>query len=283
MKLEELAERFNNGDAEPELLRDLSNLLSRQGNHESSNTVLSFLCRKEPSIQNIILYSASLIESTDRSSVIKGINLLNEILDNIKLAPEYSFEVRKLLGNAYTKLGDIKTARVFYENCLKIDGNSDIIYSNLGIMAYQDGDYEKAEFFFEKSLELNGENTGALTGCAMVLIESNRYDEAYQKLDGALSLEPDNIVALNACINLSFKTGRLPNVLPYIEKYLHGDPLNSDIVYTYAVILYQLGRFMHASLELEKILVADPDYYYAKELKQIMEISDTRQNRTEVV
>lgn len=270
MKLAELAKELNENPTEVKNLGDFGKLLLERNEFSSALIVFKFLYRIESSVTNLMMLCKTLINTNIIDNIKIAVSLINTELNNLKNSQADLFELRKLIGNAYTHIGDFNSAKMYYESCIKMNREQDVVYTNLGILYYTEKMYVEARECFEKAIEYKADNSNALAGLGMTLSEMDHPGLAMVRLHQALDYEPTNISAINTLINLAHKTGNLNMVINRLKDYLECDPMNVNMIYSYAALEYQLGNIEIAKSEIEKALLINPEHTYANELMDII-------------
>jgi len=247
-------------------LNELADRLYLKGEYKKAALVYKYLCKTNFSIVNLVAYCKTLIASQDRKNITMAIKLLNDVLDNIKLEDSDLIIVKRNLGNAYCNLKEYEIARVFYENCLKINNNDASTYTNIAVSYYLEQEYFKALDNFNTALNINQNHIEALSGIALVYFNNSDFKNSLLYLESAININPSNQVVINLLCKLFFEHNIKFNLKTYIENYLSFDSLNVDIIYLYAVILFKENNFKLCELELIKLLYINPEYSFAKEL-----------------
>lgn len=247
-------------------LNVLAERLYLKGEYHKAELVYKYLCKTEFSINNLVNYCKAIINTENKKNIVKAIKLLNDVIDNIKLEKDDLILVKRILGNAYCNLKEYEIARVFYENCLKINNNDAITYSNIAITYYLEEEYAKALDNFNTSLSFNKNYIEALSGLGLLYYKQGNFNSSLSYLEAAIKINPSNQVVINLLCKLNFEHNINFNLKTYIENYLNFDSLNVDILYLYAVILYKENKLTQCELELVKILSINPEYSFAKEL-----------------
>jgi len=272
MKLNELAQAINNNPCDTSVLKEFAKHLKNKKEWESLCTVNSSLCKLEPSITNIVDYAETLINTGDRTKIIKAAALLEEILNNmLSLEPDLSFKVRRLAGNAHLQLSNFRLALTYYQNCLKLREDSEVLLTNIGVAFFLLNDYAGAEEAYLNALSINPKYTQALAGLAMIYSQTGDLNKTYEYSLKALDVDPVELTALNCLVKSASMLGELDELSLRLEKYLERDALNSSIIYTHAGNLFQLGKIQEALLEIYKLLTIEPDHQFGLELLRIIE------------
>jgi len=247
-------------------LNELAESLYLKEQNNKAELIYKYLCKTNFNISNLIGYCKTLIASENNKKIIKAIKLLNDIVDNIKLANSDLLIVKRTLGNAYCNIKEYEIARVFYENCLKIDYNDATSHCNIAVTYYLEEEYLKAIDNYKKALSINNSSVEALSGLSLLYVKLEDYNSSLSYLEKAIKISPSSNLIINQLCKLYFEYKTKFNLKLYIENYLNYDSLNVDILYLYSVILYKENNFKQCELELIKILTIEPKYTFASEL-----------------
>lgn len=244
--------------------------LLKERKNDKALLIYKYLCKIDFNIKNLVNYCKTLIASENKPNIVKAIKLLNDVIDEIKLHPEDLLLVKKMIGNAYCGLKEYDIARVFYENCLKINENDDLILSNIGISYHLEQQNTKALEYFYAALILKPKNVQALSSTALVYFNLKNYTECFNYLNKAFEIESENLVVINLFCKLYFENHINFNLKDYLEKYLKHDSLNQDLLYLYAVVLFKEQDYIKSELELLKIILINPGHQFANELMMFL-------------
>jgi tetratricopeptide (TPR) repeat protein len=253
------------------LLKVFAKHLIREKQFKNAVKVIEQLRKQDPDFETIELYAQALIGVGNRVSLLKAIAALNLLNLDANFDRNKAFEVKKSLGNCYMQLEHYQAAKVFYENCLLLNPNSDVIYSNIAVIHFQKREYEKSMELFNKALEINSENIEALTGLSMCLWELSNYTASIDTAKEVLEADVSNLNAINLVVKAAYLTQDLDFAKKYLEKYLEANPTNVEMIYTYAGILYQQQDIGLAYDLLKKALIIDPEHKFSQELLAIIE------------
>lgn len=247
-------------------LNSFASKLLKEGKNDKALLIYKYLCKIDFSIINLVNYCKTLIASENKTNIVKAVKLLNDVIDEVKLSGDDLLQIKKLIGNAYCGLKEYDIARVFYDNCLKINEKDDVILSNIGISYHLEQQNTKALEYFNAALSINPKNVQALSSTALVYFNLKNYTESFNFLNKAFDIESDNLIIINLFCKLYFENHINFSLKDYLEKYLKHDSLNQDILYLYAVVLFREQDFIKSELELLKIILLNPEHQFANEL-----------------
>ena len=191
--------------------------------------------------------------------------LLNESIKHLyrslELYPTY-IQPMLLMGNAYYETKDYNNSILFFENCLKIDGNYEYAVNNLlhiGDTCTKMGMFElaikslnalvaqnKNVRAYQMLGELYGKNLGNL-------------EKSAETLEKALEIEPRNTNTLQKLGVVHAMKGEPQKAIEIFNKALEIEPLNAHIMMNLGITLNQIGQKEKGQEYLDKAFKINPD------------------------
>jgi arylsulfatase A-like enzyme/Flp pilus assembly protein TadD len=128
------------------------------------------------------------------------------------------------LGIAYARAGQAENARRTFERVLTVDPESSIPLENLGVLALERGDFDAARSFFERAVQADPRSSRAHADLGVVALRAGDRDGAIAQWRQAVDLDPTNYDALyNLGITLAH-AGQMDAARPYLQRFLQSAP-----------------------------------------------------------
>ncbi|MGE4232243.1 MAG: tetratricopeptide repeat protein [Bacteriovoracia bacterium] len=217
-----------------------------------------------PSYMHLAKLQIKLEKERDATEILLYASELPELVISEK------FEIFKLLGNCFSRLGDYPRAELNYKKAFEIDSNSEILQVNVGSLALQKNDLASAEKHFLKALELNPKNPKAKSGLGMAYLMKNETSLAYGLFVSSLKDDIDSLSTIYNLIKCAYDLERFDETIELLRSFLSLHPNNSNIKYSLAGLLYQKGDLSAALGELNLLLDMNPAHGGARELREVV-------------
>ncbi len=135
-------------------------------------------------------------------------------------------------GLLYLEKGDLKQARIFFEEAMKYSPNNETFINNMGLSFYLEGEKQEAIKYFNSALKINPKNIETFGNLGIVYRKSGQYTMSENMFKKALLINP-------------------------------GHP---EILYNYALLLEDINQKKISRLYFEKFLRVAPESL--KELRE---------------
>ncbi|MCG2462344.1 tetratricopeptide repeat protein [Flavobacteriaceae bacterium F89] len=162
-------------------------------------------------------------------------------------------------ANFMEKQGNLPQAKEALIDALKIDGNNNMIRSNLANLYYRSGDMKNAEKEFREVIGQEPQYGPTYYSLGLLLAELGRMGEAEVEMEQAYKLLPSNVRVL---YNLSLIYDKNDKTEKAEKTLLHGlwlEPQNEELLYTLAFHYVQEKQKPEAMRTINKLLERFPN------------------------
>lgn len=125
-----------------------------------------------------------------RGDIMMARKMYLDAIDFYKPQANTSAVLANKTGIAYHQLGDLNSAKKFYERAIKIDKKYAEAVNNLGTIHYARKSYGNAIKQYEKALQLTPDSPSILTNLGTAYFARKKYDEAIRYYARAVALDP---------------------------------------------------------------------------------------------
>jgi tetratricopeptide (TPR) repeat protein len=182
---------------------------------------------------------------------------------DLKLTAKQHFE----LGNEMYGKGDYRKAIASYEEAIKLDPRSFVVYNSLGIARQAVGEIDEAIAAFTKAMRINSQYADAYNNRGNIYLAKDELEFAVKDFSTAIRL---NQMLYQAFINRGWAYYKMGKYEEAIEDYVKAIDINPDI----AIVYNNLGIARQAKddidgaiVEYDKAIKLDPKYihtYYSR-------------------
>ncbi|MEP6715712.1 MAG: tetratricopeptide repeat protein [Terriglobia bacterium] len=116
--------------------------------------------------------------------------MFREAIDTYRKAPQNSPVIWNKIGIAYHQLGDVISAKKYYERAMKIDGKYADAVNNDGTIFYARKRYRTAIARYRKAISLSPESASFWSNLGTAWYSRGKFEEMAQAYQKALSLDP---------------------------------------------------------------------------------------------
>ncbi|MFI6496254.1 tetratricopeptide repeat protein, partial [Nonomuraea typhae] len=171
-------------------------------------------------------------------------------------------EDHRLVGIAYSELGDREAAVATFRQGLALVPNYADLHAHLGVELNLLGRHQAAEEELTKAVELDGDHAFALARLGNLLLAAGRYEDAEPYLEKAKDLWPDSDPLLDLAEVLRM-TGRPEEGLELAKQAveLQESPF---AVGSRGQLYYAVGDLTRAAADLKRAVEMDPDLDWAR-------------------
>jgi glycosyltransferase involved in cell wall biosynthesis/tetratricopeptide (TPR) repeat protein len=232
------------------------------------------------SVKNAPLKSANEVNTSSDDSVARLIEQgrINKAAGKYSEAFECFSKARKLddisvlseMGDCKANVGDMKGARVFYEEGLLNNGDDVRSLVGLGVVSLLEENLTDSGGYFDKALKAENGNPKALCGLAMLRNREGRESEAHDLFTQALDSDPENLTALFELVKCAYRLERFDRAELHLRNYLRYHPADMKILFSLAGVLLKMEKRNEAQEKLETILLFDPEFEGAWEMQQMI-------------
>ncbi|BBH52737.1 tetratricopeptide repeat protein [Fluviispira sanaruensis] len=206
--------------------------------------------------------ASKLIEQIEEMVIAKqyidAINLISQAFQKSSLSVVQQANLFRLIGDCFTKLGDLDNGVANYTKALELDPYCAKCYIGLGTVALQRNNYNIAVPQFQKAVSLAPNDDMASLGLGLSFEGLNEFKEALSWTVRACHLKADNTVAIYNLVKLSFEMNEFADAERVLIRYISLHPHDVNMIYTLGTITYKTGKQDIALQLMENILALDP-------------------------
>ncbi len=189
---------------------------------------------------------------------IDAINLISQAFQKTGLSVVQQANLFRLIGDCFTKLGDLDNGVSNYTKALELDPYCAKCFIGLGTVALQRNNYNVAVPQFQKAVSLAPNDDMASLGLGLAFEGLNELKEALSWTVRACHLKADNTVAIFNLVKLSFEMDEYADAERVLIRYLGIHPHDVNMIYTLGSIAFKTGKPDIALQLMENILSLDP-------------------------
>jgi tetratricopeptide (TPR) repeat protein len=189
---------------------------------------------------------------------VDAIHLISQAFQKGTLSMVQQASLFRLIGDCFTKLGDLDNGVINYTKALEQDPYCAKCFIGLGTVALQRNNYNVAVPQFQKAVSLAPNDDMASLGLGLAFEGLKEMKEALSWTVRACHLKADNTVAIYNLVKLSFDLEEFTDAERVLSRYLTQHPHDVNIIYTLGTVLYKTGKTDLALQLMENILTLDP-------------------------
>jgi tetratricopeptide (TPR) repeat protein len=218
-----------------------------------------------------LIVSLPLVENENASKIISqieemviakqyidAINLISQAFQKSGLSVVQQANLFRLIGDCFTKLGDLDNGVSNYTKALELDPYCAKCFIGLGTVALQRNNYNVAVPQFQKAVSLAPNDDMASLGLGLAFEGLNELKEALSWTVRSCHLKADNTVAIFNLVKLSFEMDEYADAERVLIRYLGIHPHDVNMIYTLGSIAFKTGKPDIALQLMENILSLDP-------------------------
>ncbi|WGL59419.1 tetratricopeptide repeat protein [Pigmentibacter sp. JX0631] len=226
-------------------------------------------------IENTSKLIAQIEEMVIAKQYIDAINLISQAFQKTNLSVIQQATLFRLIGDCFTKLGDLDNGVSNYSKALELDPYCAKCFIGLGTIALQRNNYNIAVPQFQKAVSLAPNDDMASLGLGLAFEGLNELKQALSWTVRACHLKADNTVAIFNLVKLSFEMEQFVDAERVLIRYLGLHPNDVNMIYTLGTIELKTGKNDIALQLMENILTLDPMNSRAHSLIQQIQKQDT--------
>jgi tetratricopeptide (TPR) repeat protein len=162
-------------------------------------------------------------------------------------------------GMALHAKGQLKQARAFYEQSLRLDPkNSDALHF-LGVIFFQTMNPRDAAEFIGKAIQLNPNNAIAHYNCGLALQQLKRPEAAIASYNRAIQLMPNHIEAYSNRGNALRELGQLDSAIASYDRAIELQPNYAEAYSNRGLALQELKQLDAAIASYDRAIQLAPD------------------------
>ncbi len=187
-----------------------------------------------------------------------AIQLIAQAFQNTDLTAVQQANLFRIIGDCFTKLGDLENGVSNYTRSAEMDPYSAKSYIGLGTVALQRNDYNIAVPHFQKAVTLAPNDDMASLGLGLAFEGLNELNEALRWTVRACHLNGESTVAIYNLVKLSYEVQNFAEVQKTLVQYIARHPNDVNMVYTLGGVYFTTGALRQAQELMENILALDP-------------------------
>lgn len=223
-------------------------------------TLITRLTKQTPQIDvSSIDHQVFEVESKVKTKqYLEAIEMIESIFTIQDLAEHHKANLYRLIGDCFTKLGDLEAGKDAYIKSIDLDKYSAKAYIGLGTVGLTKGSNDIAVIHFQKAVGLAPDDEMANLGLGLAFQGLNELEEASRWIKRSLEINPINTVAIFSLVNVCNETGDFAITIEALRKYLAVHPNDNNMTYTLAGILFKTGAYPEVLEKMEGLLKLDP-------------------------
>lgn len=199
------------------------------------------------------------IESKVQSKqYLAAISLIEEVLKMDDLPAHHEATLHRLIGDSFTKLGDLESGKAAYIKATLKDPFCARGFIGLGTVALLKNGYDLGVINFQKAISLSPDDEMAHLGLGLSFHGMGELKEAAGWMTKSLEINPDNAAAIFSLIKVSYERNEFREVERALNRYLDLHPLDLNMRFTLAGVYFKTGKLSEASDAVSKILAVNP-------------------------
>jgi tetratricopeptide (TPR) repeat protein len=208
---------------------------------------------------------------------IDAIQLISNAFQDASLSAANKATLFRLIGDCFTKLGDLDNGAQNYLRALEHDPYCSKSLIGLGTVALQRRQYNLAVPHFQKSVSLAPKDHLANLGLALAFEGLGELKQAIQWATRSCSLNIEDTAAIFTLVRLSHELAEFTDAENILSRYVSLHPHDVNMTFSLGGVAFQMGKFDMATQLMETILMLDPMNTRAHGLlAQIQRKHDTR-------
>ncbi len=230
-------------------------------------------------IENTSKLIVQIEEMVIAKQYIDAINLISQAFQKSNLSVIQQANLFRLIGDCFTKLGDLDNGVMNYSKALELDPYCAKCFIGLGTIALQRNNYNIAVPQFQKAVSLAPNDDMASLGLGLAFEGLNELKQALSWTVRACHLKADNTVAIFNLVKLSFDMEQFTDAERILIRYLGLHPNDVNMIYTLGTIEFKTGKTDIALQLMENILALDPMNSRAHSLLQQIQKQDVQKKQ----
>ena len=195
--------------------------------------------------------------------------LQNHKKNNLKVAKNYYNETLRMnlnhvdahnnLGIIFFNLGEYQKAMSCFKKAIQIQPNYVAAYYNLGNVHKETAENQKAINCYEKAIQINPEYVDALNNLGIIFFKLGEYHKSVSCYEKAIRINPNNVGVHNNLGNTLKELGEHQKAINCYEKAVKINPNHVGAHNNLGNILKKLGEHQKAINCYEKVFQIEPD------------------------
>ena len=195
--------------------------------------------------------------------------LQNHKKNNLKVAKNYYNETLRMnlnhvdahnnLGIIFFNLGEYQKAMSCFKKAIQIQPNYVAAYYNLGNVHKETAEHQKAINCYEKAIQINPEYVDAHNNLGIIFFKLGEYHKSVSCYEKAIRINPNNVGVHNNLGNTLKELGEHQKAINCYEKAVKINPNHVGAHNNLGNILKKLGEHQKAINCYEKVFQIEPD------------------------
>ncbi|MBP9706096.1 MAG: glycosyltransferase [Oligoflexales bacterium] len=187
-----------------------------------------------------------------------AIEMIESIFQMKDLAEHHKSNLYRLIGDCFTKLGDLDAGKDAYLKALEFDKYSAKAYIGLGTIGLTKASHDIAIIHFQKAISLAPDDEMANLGLGLAFQGMNELIEASRWIERSLEINPINTAAIYSLVTTSSDSGEYAKAERALRKYLSIHRNDHNMKYTLGGILYKMAAYSEVQEIMADIMKTDP-------------------------
>jgi tetratricopeptide (TPR) repeat protein len=206
-----------------------------------------------------------------------AIQLISNAFQDPSLSAANKATLFRLIGDCFTKLGDLDNGSQNYLRALENDPYCAKSLIGLGTVALQRRQYNLAVPHFQKAVSLTPKDHLANLGLSLAFEGLGELKQAVQWASRSCSLNIEDTAAIYTLVRLAHELSEFTDAELVLSRYVSLHPHDVNMTFALGGIAFQTGNLDMATQLMETILMLDPMNSRAHGLlAQIQRKLDTR-------
>ncbi len=220
-----------------------------------------------PSDSVLVVQIEEIEQLVSKASYLDAIKLIDRVFSTYDLAVHHKSNLYRIIGDCFTKLGDMTSGKEAYETALSLDPYLASAVIGLGVISINLNKPDMAIIQFQKAVTCAPQDDMACLGLGLAFQGIGEISEANKWMERCLDLNPTNATGLYSLLKVAHQSKDFTLALPALERYLSLKPQDLSVKYSYAGALYAVSNFEKSMTVVEEILSINPTHSQALELK----------------
>ncbi len=187
-----------------------------------------------------------------------AIQLISSAFQNPSLCSANKATLFRLIGDCFTKLGDLDNGSQNYLRALEHDAYCSKSLIGLGTVALQRRQYNLAVPHFQKAVSLAPKDHLANLGLSLAFEGLGELQQAVQWAARSCSLNIEDTAAVFTLVRLAHELNEFSEAEIVLSRYVSLHPYDINMTFALGGVAFQTGKMNMATQLMETILMLDP-------------------------
>ncbi len=188
---------------------------------------------------------------------LSAIEAIESVMSQKTLSNEQHSSLYRLIGDCFTKLGDLDSGKDAYTKAIDFDKMSSKAHIGLGTVCLAKSGFDLAVVHFQKAIQLAPNDEMASFGLGLSFQGMGEFREASGWIKRSLEINPTNTAAIYSYLTVSHEIKSYEGILEALKTYLTIHPQDDNMLFTVAGLYFRTGEFKLADEYVQKILSMD--------------------------